>query len=116
MPCRGPCLAPHTVLPWYRLYCALPQFAEDKFSVLYKRPTDLNLLTDVPVCCNLLVANIFDEGGWLLNVWHAPAAHTGPAVVPLQPPPILHATVSHLIPCPPAHLPPFPPALPMQAC
>ena len=30
--------------------------------MVYKRPTDLNLLSDVPVCCNLLVANIFDEG------------------------------------------------------
>ena len=41
------------------------QFHEDKFSVVYKRPTDLTLLSDVPVCCNLLIANIFDEGARL---------------------------------------------------
>ena len=28
----------------------------------YKRPTDAKLGEDVPVCCNVLVANILDEG------------------------------------------------------
>ena len=37
-------------------------FTADRFLVLYKRPTDLGLLTDVPVCCNLLVCDILDEG------------------------------------------------------
>ena len=35
---------------------------EEKYSVVYKRPTDLKIKEDVPVCCNLLVANILDEG------------------------------------------------------
>jgi hypothetical protein len=31
-------------------------------TVLYKRPTDLALREDVPVVCNLLLADIMDEG------------------------------------------------------
>lgn len=38
------------------------QFTEERCNVVYKRPTDLRLGADVPVCCNLLVANILDEG------------------------------------------------------
>lgn len=30
--------------------------------MVYKRPTDLKIKEDVPVCCNVLIANIFDEG------------------------------------------------------
>ena len=37
-------------------------FDDASYSVLYKRPTDLALLTDVRICCNLLVCDIFDEG------------------------------------------------------
>lgn len=38
------------------------QFTEEQFKVLYKRPTDLKLKEDLSVCCNLLIANILDEG------------------------------------------------------
>lgn len=37
-------------------------FDDATYSVLYKRPTDLALLTDVRICCNLLVCEMFDEG------------------------------------------------------
>lgn len=37
-------------------------FDEDRFKVIYKRPTDLKLQTDVPILCNLLVCDILDEG------------------------------------------------------
>ena len=40
------------------------QFEEERYKVMYKRPTDLALIADVPVCCNLIIANILDEGGW----------------------------------------------------
>lgn len=40
------------------------QFSEEAFKVVYKRPTDLTLIGDVPVCANLLIANILDEGGF----------------------------------------------------
>lgn len=36
---------------------------EERYSVVYKRPSDLALLRDVPVCCNLLICDMFDEGG-----------------------------------------------------
>lgn len=32
--------------------------------MVYKRATDLKLKEDVPIVCNLLIANILDEGGW----------------------------------------------------
>lgn len=38
-------------------------FAEDRYDVIYKRPTDLALLKDVDICCNLFICDIFDEGG-----------------------------------------------------
>ena len=37
-------------------------FGRRSFDVVYKRPTDLALLRDVPVVCNLLIADIMDEG------------------------------------------------------
>ncbi len=37
-------------------------------TVVYKRPTDLALRADVPVVCNLLLADIMDEGAALLEV------------------------------------------------
>lgn len=36
-------------------------------SVVYKRPTDLALRADVPVVCNLLLADIVDEGAQCLQ-------------------------------------------------
>jgi protein arginine N-methyltransferase 7 len=39
-----------------------PQFEEERYSVVYKRPSDLALLSDVPVCCNLVVANVLEDG------------------------------------------------------
>lgn len=44
---------------------ALPAngFKPESFKVVYKRPTDLALIRDVPVVCNLLICNIMDEGG-----------------------------------------------------
>ena len=40
----------------------LNSFEEDRFKVIYKRPTDLRLQHDVPVLCNLLLCDILDEG------------------------------------------------------
>ncbi|KAL3131069.1 hypothetical protein ABBQ38_000384 [Trebouxia sp. C0009 RCD-2024] len=37
-------------------------FEEDRFKVIYKRPTDLKLQSDVPILCNLLLCDILDEG------------------------------------------------------
>ncbi|BDA48465.1 Protein arginine N-methyltransferase 7 [Coccomyxa sp. Obi] len=37
-------------------------FSEDHFSVIYKRPTDLAIIKDVPICCNILICDMFDEG------------------------------------------------------
>lgn len=38
------------------------ELAVEQVKVVYKRPTDLALKTDVPVVCNLLLADIVDEG------------------------------------------------------
>lgn len=39
------------------------QFHEDRVRVVYKRPTDLQLVKDVPVCANLILAPLLlDEG------------------------------------------------------
>ncbi|KAK9825810.1 hypothetical protein WJX74_009582 [Apatococcus lobatus] len=38
------------------------KFPADRHKVVYKRPTDLALIQDVPIVCNLLICNIFDEG------------------------------------------------------
>lgn len=37
-------------------------FPQENFAVVYKRPTDLALIRDVPVVCNLLICDIMDEG------------------------------------------------------
>ncbi|KAK9815442.1 hypothetical protein WJX72_003717 [[Myrmecia] bisecta] len=37
-------------------------FTDQQFKVVYKRPTDLALLDDVPICCNLLICDILDDG------------------------------------------------------
>ena len=37
-------------------------FKEDRFTVVYKRPTDLSLRKDVPILCNLLLCDMMDEG------------------------------------------------------
>eukprot|EP00884_Botryococcus_braunii_P006992 jgi/Botrbrau1/16294/Bobra.0066s0063.1 len=37
-------------------------FPLERYKVLYKRPTDLALGTDVPVCCNILLCDMIDEG------------------------------------------------------
>ena len=36
--------------------------SEEQYKVIYKRPSDLSLKADVPVCCNVLICDIFDEG------------------------------------------------------
>ncbi len=46
---------------------------EERYNVIYKRPTDLKIKEDVSVCCNLLIANILDEG--LLTSGIIPAVH-----------------------------------------
>ena len=43
---------------------------EDRYSVIYKRPSDLKIKEDVPVCCNLLIANILDEGALVFFTTH----------------------------------------------
>ena len=45
-----------------------------RYDVLYKRPTDLTLKSDVKICCNLLVCDMFDEGASLMS-----RAHKSPA-------------------------------------
>jgi hypothetical protein len=37
-------------------------FAEEQYKVIYKRPSDLAVKSDVPVCCNVLVCDMPDEG------------------------------------------------------
>ncbi len=37
-------------------------FTDEQYKVIYKRPTDLALKTDVPVCCNILLCDMMDEG------------------------------------------------------
>lgn len=34
---------------------------EDAYNIVYKRPVDLRIKSDIPVCCNLLIANIIDK-------------------------------------------------------
>ena len=38
------------------------KFDPNRYKVVYKRATDLALVQDVPIICNLLICNIFDEG------------------------------------------------------
>ena len=35
----------------------------ERYKVVYKRPTDLALGKDVPVCCNIVLCDMLDEGG-----------------------------------------------------
>ena len=50
-------------------------FNDDQVKVVYKRPTDLSLLKDVPIVCNLLICNMLEPGlltaGMLPSVRHA---------------------------------------------
>lgn len=46
---------------------------EDTYNIVYKRPVDLRIKSDVPVCCNLLVANIMDKE--ILSSGIVPAIH-----------------------------------------
>ena len=41
---------------------AANKFDDASYSIVYKRPTDLALLKDVSICCNILVCDMFDEG------------------------------------------------------
>lgn len=45
-------------------------YALEQYLVLYKRPSDLHLHQDVPICCNMLICDMFDEGGTMLH-WAA---------------------------------------------
>lgn len=55
-------------------------------TVLYKRPTDLALREDVPVVCNLLLADIMDDGEGQTPERHHPRDLTGlNSVVPTTP-------------------------------
>lgn len=57
-----------TLLSAYLLPVLPPQ-------VVYKRPTDLHLKTDVPLCCNLLVCDMMDDAllssGMVPSIQHA---------------------------------------------
>lgn len=35
---------------------------DTSYNIIYKRPTDLRLQSDVRICCNLLVCDMFDGG------------------------------------------------------
>ena len=37
-------------------------FQDEQYRVVYKRPTDLALKEDVPICCNVCVNELLDEG------------------------------------------------------
>ena len=37
-------------------------YSDDQVKVVYKRPTDLALLRDVPISCNLCICDVFDDG------------------------------------------------------
>ena len=56
-------------------------FDRRSFDVVYKRPTDLALLRDVPVVCNLLIADIMDEGKILIP---NPSPNSNPILNHLQ--------------------------------
>jgi len=36
--------------------------SSQQYKVIYKRPTDLVVKEDIPVCCNLVIADMFDQG------------------------------------------------------
>ena len=50
-------------------------FSEEQYKVIYKRPSDLAVKSDVPVCCNVLVCDMPDEG--VLSSSHAAHADGG---------------------------------------
>ena len=60
-------------------------FSEEVYKVIYKRPSDLSLKADVPVCCNILICDTLDEGAEMpSNITYFPApclscqfGHTG---------------------------------------
>jgi len=37
-------------------------YSDDQVKVVYKRPTALALLRDVPISCNLCICDVFDDG------------------------------------------------------
>ena len=50
-------------------------YSDDQVKVIYKRPTDLSLLRDVPISCNLCICDVLDDGllssGMIPAVKHA---------------------------------------------
>jgi hypothetical protein len=90
MPCRAVLLCAEVAAANSRTHQHCLQFTEDRFKVVYKRPTDLKLKEDVPVCCNLLVANIFDEGGLLAALTQLRLINTAAADVLTQWPECTH--------------------------
>ena len=51
-------------------------FAEERFTVLYKRATDLRLLVDLPMCCNLLLCDVLDDGMDLCACLHGKSSYS----------------------------------------
>lgn len=48
----------------------------EQYKVVYKRPSDLALGKDVPICCNILLCDMLDEGAvCLLLGLHTFTAH-----------------------------------------
>ena len=54
-------------------------YTDDDAKVVYKRPTDLALIRDVPCACNLLVCDILDDGlltsGMIPAISHGESSH-----------------------------------------
>ncbi|MEW5319762.1 MAG: hypothetical protein WDW38_010893 [Sanguina aurantia] len=54
------------------------QVPQEQYKILYKRPCDLVLLKDVPICCNVVVCDMIDDGllgcGLIPAVTHAAAS------------------------------------------
>lgn len=50
-------------------------YSDDQVKVVYKRPTDVALLRDVPISCNICICDVFDDGllssGMIPAVRHA---------------------------------------------
>ena len=63
--CQGShcCLHAQDVYVTDMLYMQVANgFSEEQYKVIYKRPSDLAVKSDVPVCCNVLVCDMPDEG------------------------------------------------------
>ena len=62
--CNGLCMQCTNVSGGHLLPCVQVAngFSEEVYKVIYKRPSDLSLKADVPVCCNILICDMFDEG------------------------------------------------------